>query len=129
MLRFSGPAGLVAAAATFAAYALVRAGGVDLDEARTTATLVLVSIGLWILVILARPMTQWRRLLVVSMSGLGATAVLVPEARAFFALDFPSWEILGEAAVVAASAVALIEAGWRASHWRHRRADHDGRHS
>src|SRR6202030_2248247 len=39
VLRFSAQAGAVAAAATFAAYAIARhTGGVSLDEARTTAT-------------------------------------------------------------------------------------------
>jgi len=118
VLRFAGPAGLVAAVATFATYAVARANSVSLDEARTAATLVLISIGLWILDILARPLTAGRRLLLVTMIGLAAVALVVPQPRRFFALDLPTWGTLLEAAAIAASAIALIELGWRLSRWR-----------
>ena len=58
VLRFAAPAGLVAAAATFAGYALARSqDGTSLGEAPTTATIVLLLVGLEILLILARPLT------------------------------------------------------------------------
>src|SRR5213078_519261 len=50
VLRFAVPAGVVAAAATFGAYAVARRQpDVTLLEARTTATAVLFAIGLWVL--------------------------------------------------------------------------------
>ena len=116
VLRFTIPAGFVAAAATFGAYAVARANdGVPLEEARTTAALVLISVSLWILVILARPFTLWRALLVGSMIGLFVLAWSLPVARDFYALDLPPEDVLSEAALIAVGAALLLEVGWR---WR-----------
>jgi hypothetical protein len=90
VLRFAVPAGLVAATATFAGYYVTRLlPDVDLDEARTTATLVLLSVGLVVLARLARPLTPARRALIAAMAAAMVLAVLVPPARVFFALDPP----------------------------------------
>jgi len=114
VLRFTIPAGFVAAAATFGAYSLARVqNDVSLDESRTTAALVLMTIGLWILLILARPLTAWRVLLIVGMVGAFVLALAVPGARDFYALDLPAATVLAEAAAIAAGAVALLEVGWR----------------
>ena len=76
VLKFAIPCGFVAAAATFGAYAAARQiGGVTLDEARTTATLVLLAVGLWILNILARPITPFRGALFGAM--VGAVVVIL----------------------------------------------------
>jgi len=113
VLRFALPVGLVAAAATFAAYATARVeADVGLDEARTTATLVLLVVGLWILVLLARPITGWRASLVTWMVGAFAVVLVVPEMRDFYALAFPKWGALVWGAVVAAVALAFLEVGW-----------------
>ena len=56
VLRFALPTGLAAAVATSAAYQLAIAEGVDLTEARTTATLVLTAIGLFALGMVSRPL-------------------------------------------------------------------------
>ena len=54
--RFAGPGGLIAAAATFAAYALARtATNVSQAEARTTATMALMATGLALLALAAAP--------------------------------------------------------------------------
>ena len=47
-------------------------------EARTTATLVLIAVGLWVLVIQARPFNWWKTLLVASMVGAVALIMVVP---------------------------------------------------
>lgn len=115
VLRFTIPAGFVAAAATFGAYALARVqDGVSLDEARTTAALVLLTIGLWVLIILARPLTVWRVLLIGAMVATAAVVVLVPAGRDFFALDLPEGDVLAQAVVIAVGAAGLLEIGWRA---------------
>ena len=95
VLHFAVPAGALAAVVTFTGYALAR-GPFDqtLDEARTTAALVLVSVGLVVLVRLAQPLTAWRLMLVASMIGLFVLALVLPFARDFFALDLPSAETL-----------------------------------
>jgi cation-transporting P-type ATPase E len=114
VLRFTIPAGFVAAAATFGAYAIARAhDDVPLEEARTTAALVLITIGLWILVILARPFTLWRTVLVASMVGLFALTLSWPFARDFYALELPPEAVVAEAALIAVGAAVFLEVGWR----------------
>jgi cation-transporting ATPase E len=122
VLRFAVPAGLVAAAATFAAYSIVRNHeAVNLTEARTTATMVLFSVGLWVLAILARPANFARRVLVLSMGTAFLAVLAVPQLREFFEFDVPSlWMSLAAVAVVVVAAL-LIDRGWRVSGWLPRR--------
>jgi cation-transporting ATPase E len=90
VLRFTVPAGTLAAVATFLAYEL--AGdepGVTLVQARTAATMVLCWIGFLILSAVAAPLTRPRLLLVWLMAGAFVAALLLPQARAFFALRPP----------------------------------------
>ncbi len=90
VLWFAVPAGIMAAAATLAAYILVKNElGSSLAEARTTATIVLGWIGLLILTEIARPLTWRRILLILSMGAAFLAAFLLPAARHFFALDPP----------------------------------------
>jgi cation-transporting ATPase E len=122
VLRFAGPAGLVAAAATFAGYALARSqSDVTLVEARTIATIVLFSVAVWVLDILARPLTPLRRLLVLCMVGGFLLVLAVPWSREFFALSLPPLAMTGMALVLAVAANVALEAGWRMAGWvRHR---------
>jgi cation-transporting ATPase E len=116
VLRFCIPAGLVAFAASLVTYWYVRfQEDLSLREARTTAALVLVAVGLWILVLLARPFNWWKALLVGSMAGCVALIVLVEPFRDFYALELPDARVLGVAALIAAAAILLLEIGWRAS--------------
>jgi cation-transporting ATPase E len=114
VLRFAVPAGLVAGAATFAAYALaVNEPNISTSEERTVATIVIAAIGLWILARLARPLTTGRRALLVAMSAGLLAALLSPSLRKLFDLDLPK-PIVGLAAVgVIALAFLGLEAGDR----------------
>jgi len=113
VLRFAIPAGFVAAAATFTAYGLSReVAGVELDEARTAATLVLLVTGLYVLGLLARPITQYRAILVGAMAGAFVLAVTVPAFADFYALQLPPADAAVICAVVAGASVALLELGW-----------------
>ena len=115
VLRFAVPAGTLAAIVTLSAYAIAHANdAVSLDQARTVATLTLVSTGLCILTRLARPFTAWRKALVLAMIGLFAAVLLLPAARDFFALELPP----GYLYAVVAALVAGQELVWRAI--RHR---------
>ncbi len=127
VLRFAGPAGAVAAVATFSGYAVARdQPGVGLDESRTTATLVLFFVALWVLGILARPYTPFRRFLVGSMVAAFVLALAIPGIRHFFALALPPVVVLLAGVGVAGIACAALEFGWRSSGWvAHRRATHD----
>ncbi|GIU87129.1 MAG: magnesium-transporting ATPase [Acidimicrobiia bacterium] len=113
VLRFAVPCGFVAAAATFGSYALARdVAGVALDEARTTATLVLLVVGLWVLNILARPITPFRGVLFGSMVACFVAVLAIEPLREFYALDLPEREALVEGLIVAAVACALLEVAW-----------------
>ncbi len=131
VMRFALPAGVVAAAATFAAYVLaVNEPGVSVSEERTVATVVIAAMGLWILARLARPLTPSRAALLAAMvAGLVATLLLAP-ARQLFDLDFPRPIVAMSAVGIIALAFACLEAGDRAARFvgerRHLRAEQTG---
>ena len=90
VLRFTIPAGTLAAIATFLGYVLAKnEPGVSLAEAQTAATMVLLFVGFLILTVIASPLTTWRLALVWTMPALFALVMAVPAARAFFALYPP----------------------------------------
>ncbi len=105
VLRFSVPAGTLAAIATLLVYILAQqVSGVTLAEAQTTAVMTLTWIGLLVLSILAAPLTRRRLALIWSMAGLFLLAIGTPAGRTFFALDPPAsivWlAAIGVAAIV-----------------------------
>jgi len=118
VLRFTIPAGFVLAAATFGSYALARGNDVSLEESRTTATIVLLILGLWVLALLARPITLWRAALLIGMAGGLVLALAVPFARDFFALELPPVDVAVEALAVTAAAAFLLEVFWQITHRR-----------
>ena len=75
VLRYSIPAGISAAIATFVCYEIVRRSDVLLIEARTAATATLLCLGLGILVVVSRPIKPWKLLLAIFM---GLSYVSVP---------------------------------------------------
>jgi cation-transporting ATPase E len=116
VLRFAIPAGVVAAAATFAAYSMARSEpATSLESARTVATLVLAGVALWVLSILARPATRARQWLIASMVGLLVAALVVPWSREFFALTFPRPVLWLAGVGVAGLAGLALEGGWLAA--------------
>jgi cation-transporting ATPase E len=126
-MRYSVPAGLVAAAATFSVYLLARdhyAGPGALAAETSVATLTLFLIAMWVLAIVARPYSWWRVALVLTM-GLGFVTVLVaPVLQRFFALRLVGTAMPLTAVAVAAAAAAALEIIWvRVA----RRGNHAGR--
>lgn len=117
VLQFAIPAGGVAATATFASYALARAEDLPLAEARTVATMVLFWVALWVLSILARPLSSWRLWLIVSMAVAFLLILLIPALRDFFALELPSLVVFFAAIGIAAIACGVLEIIWRAAGW------------
>ena len=114
VLRFSLPAGAVAGAATFALYEIVRRlDGLSLDEARTSATMTLLGIGLVILLLISRPLRPWKAGLAAAMAASYGVAMAWPVLREFFQLDVPSlaawlW-VLGTVAVGGVGAWSAVE--------------------
>jgi cation-transporting P-type ATPase E len=118
VLRFAIPAGFVAAVATFSAYALVLDSRyASFAEARTMATVVLVGTGLWLLTVLARPLTLLRRALIMAMGTTFVLILSIPASEQFFALDLPPPIVTLAAVGIVALAGAMIELGWRLSRW------------
>ncbi len=90
ILRFSLPAGAVAGGVTYALYEVVRRmDDVSLDEARTCATMTLLTVGLVILVLISRPLRPWKIGLAAAMAGLYTMNMVVPFLRDYFELDLP----------------------------------------
>ena len=116
VLKLAIPAGFLAAVGTFTGYALARSRpDLSLDQARTTATITLVGIGLLVLLRLARPLTKWRMMLVISMAGLFALILALPAGRKFFALSLPPPGVAVAAALIVAIIGAIMElASWAA---------------
>jgi cation-transporting ATPase E len=111
ILRFAVPAGFLAAAGTFAAYALARGPfGTTLVVAQTTATVVLFAIGLVVLAAIASPLTALRGWLVASMGAAFVAVLAIPALRDFFALTLPPLIVWLVAGVIAAAIAPLV---WR----------------
>jgi cation-transporting ATPase E len=108
VLRFSIPAGVIAGAATLAAYeAALHVADLDLDEARTLATVTLLAIGLVVLAVASRPLRPWKLGLVAAM-GVGYVVVfLVPFLRNYFLLEV-FWDAAWWYSVVAVSVAGLL---------------------
>jgi cation-transporting ATPase E len=118
VLRFAVPAGTVAAVATLAAYGLARAeSGVSQTQARTTATIALFLVALWVLAILARPTNPWRAGLVLSMGAAFVVILSLPWFRDFFELRLPPTELRLAAVGIALAGGFVIELGWRVAGW------------
>ena len=105
VLRFSIPAGTLAATATMASYSLaLNVPGVTQGEARTAAVLTLTWIGFAVLTIVASPL-DGRRLALIWGLAAGFVAVLaIPATRTFFAIEMPPLVVslagIGIAAIV-----------------------------
>ena len=104
VLRFSLPAGAVAGVVTFVLYEVVRRlDGVSLDQARTSATMTLLAIGLVILLLISRPLRPWKVGLAAAMAASYGAAMALPMLRKFFELDVPplgAWLCVAGAAIV-----------------------------
>ena len=114
VLRFSVPAGLVAAIATFATYSLLAAAfGAGTNEARTGAAIALFAVTAWIVALVARPLTAQRAALVAALCTAFVVILRVPSLRKFFALERLDWSMwAGTAAVVIATGAI---AAWSSS--------------
>ncbi|HEY7105017.1 MAG TPA: HAD-IC family P-type ATPase [Acidimicrobiia bacterium] len=116
VLRFCVPAGTVAAAAALTMYGIARySDDLSVRESRTIAALVLIAVGLWVLVIQARPFNWWKGLLVGAMVGAVALILAIPALADFYAVKLPPGHVVVEAAIIAGVAIVLLEVGWRLS--------------
>jgi cation-transporting P-type ATPase E len=114
VLRFAIPAGIAAATATFAAFAVARAHDLPLIQQRTAATLVMTMMSLCVLVILAAPLT-WRRTALVAAMIAGFLLLFpVESVREFYEIKTPS-DGLGWTLLIGFTGVAVLGGGWELS--------------
>lgn len=138
ILRFAVPAGTIAGLAVIASYVLSGRGhgvppeefsarceiarpGAALDLAcvqpSTGATITLLVVFFWILVVLARPFLWWKALLIGVMAVLALLAFVLPVGDAFFGFHAP-WTLVWQSLAIGLVGAALIELLHR---WAHRR--------
>jgi cation-transporting ATPase E len=136
ILRIAVPAGAIAGLAVIASYLLAGSNyGVPKDEfvsrctveagersvsdvacwqPGTGATITLLVVFFWILIVLARPFRPWKVALVGAMIGIAVLAFVVPVARTFFNFDAPA-PLVWQSLAVGAVGAALVELVYRTS--------------
>ena len=118
ILRFAVPAGAVMAVATFFAYWLALDDpNVSLDAARSTAALVLLLSGLWLVIVIARPLSAWKVALVGALLLAFVVVVATPPLRNLFGLVGPPTVVWLAALGIVALLIGGIEAAWRGAEW------------
>jgi cation-transporting ATPase E len=107
VLRFAVPAGIIIAGATFTTYAFAHYRGLPSAQQRTAATIITLALSLYVLVLVALPLT-WRRVLLV-MGVLVGFLVLFPlrSIRHFYALELPHG-LLAVSLLTGVTGVALL---------------------
>ncbi|MHB1584107.1 MAG: heavy metal translocating P-type ATPase, partial [Acidimicrobiales bacterium] len=114
VLRFTVPTGAAAAGATLAAYWLARGtAGTTLTQARTAAMLALFAVGLWVLLLVARPWRPGRLALVAAMGALLVPLFAFAPARRWLSLAVPPAAVSWESAVAVAVALVALTVGRR----------------
>lgn len=109
VLRFAIPAGVVTATATLLVYALARGPLVSNNaQARTAATFMLLVLGLVVMILVARPLTLLRYLLVAAMAAGGVLVWALPSSRRVFAMETPPADVLLTALGIAVIAVPTL---------------------
>jgi cation-transporting ATPase E len=114
VLRFAVPAGLVNGAAAFVSYYLARLPpGATLPSEQTSAMITLFAASLAVLILVARPFTWWKAVLVGAMAALFVLVSLLPAGRRFFQLEYGGWEQVLTSLAVAGCAALVLELLWR----------------
>ena len=108
VLRFALPAGTAAAAATFAAYEIVRRSDATLEAARTSATLTLLGISLVVLLGISRPLRPWKVGLAGAMGAWYALSMAWSFPRDYFELVIPPTSAWLTAAICTALGSLLV---------------------
>ena len=113
VFRFALPAGSIAAVCVFATYAFARSQKLSTLDARTAATMVLMVIGLWVLVILSRPLTVYRGALLAAIVGLFLGVLAIIPLRDFYALAIPPGNVVWVGMLIAVVGCAGVECAYR----------------
>ena len=109
VLSLCVPAGLMAGTVTLTTYLWLTLTHAPRAQVTTATTLVLITCGLWLLTLTARPLTSWRLGLVVLMGAIAVLGVVAPPVRAFFLLAWPTPGVWWVIALMAGLAIGGIE--------------------
>jgi cation-transporting ATPase E len=123
VLRFTVPAGLVAAGAVMAAGALAHVYRyITPEQSQTMAILVLACVGFWVLIVLSEPFNWWKMLLDLTMIGTFVLIMLLSALWPWFSdlvgLSFPGPQVLLQTAGIAAAALFVLEFLWKFTGWQ-----------
>jgi cation-transporting ATPase E len=115
VVRFAVPAGICAAVVTLATYWAVRWGPFDasLDEARSTSTLALGMVGMWVLYRLVLPVDRLEALLIGGVATVFLAVVTIPWTAEIYAIDWPPAGALALALAITFGCIALFEIALR----------------
>ena len=109
-LAFAVPSGVVIAVALLTYSVLANAQGVDTAQLRTGSTLILAIVGLWILAVLARPITAIKGVVIGAMMVALVLVYTVPIVGEFLGFSDPGPIVAVLVAVIAGTSIVLIEA-------------------
>lgn len=102
-LSFAIPSGIVVALGLTWYTFVARGFGVNEEQLRTGATVILAVVGIWVLAVLARPLNRFKVLVVGAMFVLLIAVFTIPLARQFFVLVDP-----GEALAIALTGITIV---------------------
>ena len=116
VLRFAIPTGIVTGIVAYLGYWLTRVldPSAGVAGGRTTATITVLIVSLWVLVVLARPLAGWKLLLVASIAGIVAVIIAVPALATDIFLLYPTPMRVGIAAALGAAGAIMVELSYRA---------------
>ncbi len=112
VLRFAIPVGIVGAVEMMLNYTIVTHLQVTSEQAGTSTSIVIMMIGIWVLVCLARPLRIWKILLIVVVAVAFVGVLWIPWlARNFgYSVD---WETIPIALIVGTIGAGIVEFIWR----------------
>lgn len=112
VLSFAVPTGVVIAILIFSSYLTISWRGGSPQLASTVAVSVVMIVGVWVLLCLARPMRYWKAILIFGLSGVFVSLLALPFTRTLLSLAVAFPEMLWVPAF-AAVGVAFVEFLWR----------------
>lgn len=118
-LEFAIPSGFIVLLAIFATSVATRMLGIGVDEARTACCITLGIAALWVLNVLARPLSPWRAALLACCYVGMLLVMTAPFVSDFFAFRLPGMPLFGIAFGIGVVAMLAIEIHYRVTRRRH----------
>ena len=111
VLQFAVPAGVTIAVATFVVYAVAHSRHLTLEQQRTAATIVTLTLSLYVVLLVALPLTWRRALMIVALAGGFLALFPLTAVRRFYALELPHG-LLAVSLWCIGGAVAVLTLVW-----------------